>query len=129
MSNAESGRQGEELAAAFLVRQGYRIVERNFRCKVGEIDIVAVEGRVVCFVEVKARAGAGFGDPIDAVDRGKQRRLIRAARLYATQKRLAGIGLRYDIVSVRLDATPPAVQLFRAAFDEGSGFGARGRRW
>lgn len=117
--SGETGRLGEDLAAAFLARAGYRLVERNYRCKGGEIDIIAVEGPVLCFIEVKARTGTAFGEPAEAVDRRKRRRMIRAARLYAASKRLAGVGYRYDIVSVQLGTDPPEVQLFRDAFDEG----------
>ncbi len=113
------------LAAAFLVRSGYRIVERNFRCPAGEIDLVAVEGAVLCFVEVKARTGTALGLPVEAVDGRKRQRMIRAAHCYTTAKRLGGVGYRYDVVSIQLATDPPDIQLLRSAFDEGA---ARGRR-
>ena len=77
-----SGRKGEDLACVFLEKNGYRILERNFRCKMGEIDIVAAKEDSLCFVEVKARTRTDYGMPRDAVDRRKQQKLLRTAQLY-----------------------------------------------
>ena len=78
------GKEGEDRACAYLETCGYRIVERNFRCRSGEIDIVAAEerGGIICFVEVKTRRGCAFGLPKEAVDRRKQRKLCAAAKYY-----------------------------------------------
>ena len=76
------GRKGEDLACAFLEQNGYRVIERNFRCKMGEIDIVATDGEYLCFTEVKARTRTDYGMPRDAVDRRKQLKLLRCAQLY-----------------------------------------------
>ena len=80
--NKSRGKQGEDLACSYLKKQGYRIVERNFRCKIGEVDIVAVGEDCICFVEVKARTRVDYGMPRDAVDRRKQWKLSRCAQLY-----------------------------------------------
>ncbi len=76
------GRRGEDLACEFLKKNGYRIVERNFRCKIGEVDIIALGEGCICFVEVKARTRLDYGMPRDAVDRRKQWKLIRSAQVY-----------------------------------------------
>lgn len=106
------GRRGEELAAAYLVRAGYRIVAANFSVPVGrsrtgavinlEIDLVAYEGETLCFVEVKSRASDWFAPPEVNVDRRKQRQIVRAARAYRRLFDLAGEPYRYDVVSVVL---------------------------
>jgi putative endonuclease len=95
-----SGSGGEDLACAWLERQGYRIVERNWRCRSGEVDIVARHGSVTVFVEVKERRGPAHGLGLEAVTWGKRQRLIRAARLYASAKGLTETNLRFDVVSV-----------------------------
>ena len=76
------GRKGEDLACEFLKKSGYRILERNFRCKMGEIDVVATDGEHICFTEVKARTRTDYGMPRDAVDYRKQQKLLRCAQLY-----------------------------------------------
>jgi len=76
------GRKGEDLACRYLKEQGYRILDRNVRYKMGEIDIVAQIDDTICFVEVKARTRTDYGMPRDAVDARKQRKLIRCAQLY-----------------------------------------------
>jgi putative endonuclease len=80
--NRGKGRSAEEQAAAWLVERGYEVVARNLVTDAGEIDVVALDGETLCFVEVKARAGPLYGPAIAAVDRRKQRRLARAAALY-----------------------------------------------
>lgn len=78
----KEGKYGEDRACEFLERKGWRILERNFRCKAGEIDIVALGDGHLCFVEVKCRSRTDYGMPRDAVGKAKQRRLIMAAMLY-----------------------------------------------
>jgi putative endonuclease len=110
----ELGRRGEELAAAYLQRAGYRIVAANFSLPVGrnrvgalinvEIDLVAYEGETLCFIEVKSRASAWFALPEANVDRRKQRQIARAARAYRRMFDLGGAPYRYDVVTVVLPA-------------------------
>jgi putative endonuclease len=108
----ELGRRGEELAAAYLIKAGYRIVAANFSIPVGrnrvgalinvEIDLVAYEGATLCFVEVKSRASDWFASPQANVDKRKQRQIARAARAYRRMFDLAGAAYRYDVVTVVL---------------------------
>lgn len=90
MDKKTVGRLGEDFAARVLAANGYRILERNFRCKAGEIDLIASKGGRLCFVEVKTRQTARFGTPAEAVDREKQRRIRRAAEFYL-HSRVAGV--------------------------------------
>lgn len=96
------GRLGEDEAARWLVRRGYRIVERNFTCKAGEIDVVAEDGDTLCFVEVKARANRTFGRAIEAISAQKQRRIARAASWYLTQHP-TDRPCRFDVLAMDLD--------------------------
>jgi putative endonuclease len=112
---AETGRRGEDLAAAFLSAKGLAIVERNFRAKVGEIDIVARDGEELVFVEVRARAGRGFGGAAASVDAGKRRRLVRAARVWLAARGWDG-PCRFDVVTLdagRLEHLPAAFEADR----------------
>lgn len=95
------GRLGEELAARALAKQGYRIRERNWRCPAGELDIVAEDGGVLAFVEVKARRGRGFGMPEEAVTPAKQAKLIELAVTYVQESEWLG-DWRIDVVAVEL---------------------------
>lgn len=94
------GTWGEEQAARFLRRSGMKILHRNYRTPVGEIDIIARQRKTVIFVEVKTRSGSCFGAPGEAVHAAKQRQVLRAAQWYLQQEKAADIPLRFDVVSV-----------------------------
>ena len=85
----EQGSSAEADASQWLSRHGYRVLARNVTNKAGEIDAIAMDGDTLCFVEVKARRGARFGEPVYAVDRRKQRRLVRLAQQYLVRRKLA----------------------------------------
>jgi len=78
----QKGQRAEQLAAEFLERAGYRILERNYRCRLGEIDLVAEDKGVLCFVEVRSLASTQHGHPLETIDHAKRARLIRAVRHY-----------------------------------------------
>ena len=105
------GDAAEDRAAAFLAGRGYRIIERNFRAKVGEIDIVAMQGEVVVFVEVRSRAGTAFGLPQETIGRDKRRKLLRAAQVYA-QARGLDCPMRFDVIA----EGPGGLEHFEDAF-------------
>ncbi len=98
--NRRIGEAGEQAAAEFLRSLGYRIIARNVRFRAGEIDLVARDGGVLVFVEVKTRRGRGFGSPGEAVTVAKQRRLIRLASLYLARLGGEPPPCRFDVVSV-----------------------------
>ena len=96
------GRVGEEAAEAWMVAHGYRIVQRNFTCRSGEIDRVAEHDGTLCFVEIKARAGKGFGSAVEAVPPSKQRKIARAAAFYLT-KFPTELPCRFDVLAMDLE--------------------------
>lgn len=118
------GRYGEEVAAAHLVAAGLTIVARNWRCRQGEVDIVALDGDVLVMCEVKTRRGVGFGTPLDAVTPAKAARLRRLALRWLADQRAAGgaefaryAEVRFDVVSVlRPLSGPTMVEHLRGAF-------------
>jgi putative endonuclease len=103
MINKKSiGQKGEEIACRALEKEGYHIIEKNFRCRQGEIDIIAEEKGTVCFIEVKSRFSENFGLPEEAVTEWKQRRLWTVAVIYLERKKIKSQDMRFDVVSVDL---------------------------
>lgn len=111
------GARGEALAEVHLKRLGYRIVERNYRCPLGEVDRIAVQGKTLVFLEVKARRTPDFGGPLEAVDRRKRRKLTRLAQYYVAQKGLYDTPLRFDVVGVYYGGVEPRVEVLANAFE------------
>ena len=94
------GDRGERIAARLLRKLGYRILARNYRCPMGEIDLIAKDGDTVVFVEVKTRSGRGFGAPEEAVGPRKQRKLRDVAICYIKSTRAPMPPMRFDVVSI-----------------------------
>jgi putative endonuclease len=99
-ARAKLGRDGEDAAAAVLERSGLRIVDRNFRCAEGEIDLVARRDDLLVFCEVKARRTTRWGDPSEAVGWAKRNRLRRLAAAWMNAHRPGPVDVRFDVVSV-----------------------------
>ena len=99
----ELGKRGEEATADFLTQKGYRIIERNYKNKLGEIDIIAKDKKTLCFIEVKTRSNLRFGYPEEAVTERKQKKLNKVALTYLKQYNLLHIPARFDIASVILN--------------------------
>lgn len=110
------GKQGEGLAVGFLKKRGFEILHENYRCRLGEIDIIAREGDVLAFIEVKTRRNETFGHPAEAVTIAKQKKIIRVACWYLQEQGGGDQSLRFDVVSVFCAADPPALRLIRDAF-------------
>ncbi len=106
MKNVTVGKQGEEKATRLLRKRGYKILARNYRCRHGEIDIVAFEHGEIVFVEVKSRSGDEKGSGLDAVTEHKQRRFARVAAQFLAEKNLSERPCRFDVVAIA--ATPEA---------------------
>lgn len=102
-SSKALGLRGENLAASFLVRSGYSIVQRNFRFKRREIDLIIRRGDLVAFVEVKARAGSGYGHPLEAITARKRREVERAAKAWVVRHGLPGLSYRFDAVAIQFE--------------------------
>ena len=117
MNGVEKGRRGEDLAAVFLLERGYRIIARNWRRKTGEIDIIAVRGKMLVFCEVKCRRGYAYGSGAEAVGRKKQLHIIYTAMLYMQKTGQSENLCRFDIVEVYMpDSDHPVINHIMNAF-------------
>ena len=98
------GALGEEAAVKAIKKQGYKVIERNYRTKMGEIDIIAKDGEYTCFIEVRLRKNNDFGSPADTIDIRKQQKIIRTAKYYAVIKKIYDTPMRFDAVLINADA-------------------------
>lgn len=105
------GNWGEDLAARYLCRRGYKVLERNFRSRLGEIDIIAKEGGDLVFVEVKTKSSFAFGLPEERVDKRKQRKLIKTAEYYLVENEIGECSWRIDVIAIH--KTPQGVPRFK----------------
>ncbi len=110
------GKEGERLAAQYLKKKGYVIVERNYRCALGELDLIVLDGRIIVFVEVKTRSGHGFGIPSEAVERKKQQKMIQTAQFFISAKRLHQRDARFDVVAISWLGREPLIEHIENAF-------------
>jgi putative endonuclease len=116
-TTTDLGAHGERIAAAYLTDAGLRVLDRNWRCREGELDIVAREGDALVFCEVKTRRGTGFGHPVEAVTATKQRRLRVLAQRWLAAHDEHAPDLRFDVVGVLVRPERPAlVTHLRGAF-------------
>jgi putative endonuclease len=113
----ELGKKGEEVALRFLKKKGYRIIEKNYVCKMGEMDIIAREKDTLAFIEVKTRTSMRFGPPQLAVNPSKQRQLSKVALNYLNEKRLNDVKARFDVVAILLGPVNEEIDLIKDAFD------------
>ena len=111
-----AGQEWEELAARHLEGEGYRILVRNYATKAGEIDIVAREGNILCFIEVKGRRSLAYGAGAEAVDAEKQRRIWNAAQIYLQREHVRPV-CRFDVVAIDASGGSPRLQILRGAFE------------
>ncbi|MBI5491450.1 MAG: YraN family protein [Deltaproteobacteria bacterium] len=111
------GRAGEEEAERELKKRGYRVIEKNYRCRFGEIDLVARDGKTLVFVEVKTRANANFGTPQCGVNLKKQRHITMASSCYMAEKGIDDIDVRFDVVSVFKTGDRLSAEVIKDAFE------------
>lgn len=113
----ELGDRGERFAACFLEAKGFEILERNYRCQVGEVDLVAQEGECLVFVEVRSRSSDDFGTPEESITQQKRRRLAQVAECYVAERGSSLPAWRIDVVAVDFGPRGSAqrVELFRNA--------------
>lgn len=116
----EKGKLSEAVAADFLKKQGLTVVAQNVRCALGEIDLVAREGNIHVFVEVKSRFASGRGLPQEAITRAKQRRITRLAQWYIKQHRLQHQSARFDVIAITWQGDEPQIQWIPNAFEAAS---------
>jgi len=112
------GEAGEDLACAHLRGKGLRILARNYRCRGGEIDVVADDGGTVVFVEVKERTGDSHGSAVESVTAAKRQRIVRAAHVYAVTHGMTGSPARFDVVAIDWGPDGPRIRHDEGAFDE-----------
>jgi putative endonuclease len=111
------GNLGEELAANYLIEFGYKILDRNFRSHQGEIDIIAEDGDVLVFIEVKNYSFRSFGSPYSAISKSKKENIIRTARYYLHKYRITNKNCRFDVLTIFWDSLKnQKVDLIKDAF-------------
>ena len=110
------GIQGEAWAAMALEKMGYKILVRNYRSPLGEIDLIARQGHELVFVEVKLRRGHSYGQPQEAITWKKQRHLVQTAQYYLKQQRLEAVPYRFDVVAISLEGAEPRLEIIPNAF-------------
>ena len=113
--NIELGSQGERLAHDFLVNQGYKILEKNWRSGKAEVDLIAIHAKTVIFIEVKTRSSNFFAQPESSVDANKQKLMAKAAGDYLAQNNLEG-EIRFDVISIILKGSKNEIVHFEDAF-------------
>jgi putative endonuclease len=111
------GKEGERIAERYLLKKGYKLVERNYRCPSGELDLIVLDRRVVVFVEVKTRTGRAFGTPFEAVEFRKQQKMTQAAQYFLAQKGLQQRDARFDVVGISWPGRQPVVEHIENAFE------------
>ncbi len=112
------GSRGEEYAAEFVEGRGMRVIRRNYRCRMGEIDIIAVDADTVVFIEVKTRASGMYGSPAEAVTDAKKSKLLKTAYHYIMSNDTKGMGLRFDVAEVFFAEGCFSVNYIENAFGE-----------
>ncbi|MCM8791556.1 MAG: YraN family protein [Candidatus Omnitrophica bacterium] len=116
MTNISLGKKGENWAEEFLKKHGYKIIEKNFYTPFGQIDIIALDNNILCFIEVKTRRSVYFGFPEEAVSFTKQRKIIKVASLYLKEKRILDTKVRFDVISIVCRDDDYRIKLIRNAF-------------
>ena len=111
------GKEGERIAEIFLRKKGYKLVERNYRCAAGELDLIMLDQRVIVFVEVKTRTGIRYGTPLEAVEVRKQQKMIYAAQFFLSAKKLSQREARFDVVGISWIGVQPSVEHIENAFE------------
>ncbi|EGT3614781.1 YraN family protein [Clostridium perfringens] len=116
--NKSIGFYGEDLSVEFLKKEGYSILEKNFNCSSGEIDIIALRNEILSFIEVKSRFTKTFGNPKESVTCYKQRRIIDVAKYYLHLKKLYNYYIRFDVIEINfnLDGSEYELNFLKDAF-------------
>ena len=112
----ELGKKGEDFACKFLEKNGYQIIKRNYRNRVGEIDIIAREKDDMVFVEIKTKVSKDFSNPELSVNTSKQKRIIKTALFYLMEKKIKNTGCRFDVIGITGEKSERKVNLIKNAF-------------
>jgi len=116
LNNIEKGKIGEEICARYLKNKGYKILQRNYRCQIGEVDIIAFYKKAYIFVEVKTRTSKKFGLPFESVDKRKQRKVKNVALFYLKNQNIKDFNCRFDVFSVIMENNDFTVDHIKNAF-------------
>ncbi len=111
------GEKGEELAVRFLKQKGYKIIKQNYKTRIGEIDIIAMDGNALVFIEVKTRESIEYGLPFEAVNSAKKRKIANVALLYLKRFKEEAPPCRFDVVSIYYEQKNPEFELIKDAFE------------
>lgn len=118
LTKLKDGRRAEDLATSYLEAQGYKIIAKNYRTKLGEIDVIGRDGNCVCFIEVRSVNTRRFGSPEYSVTRRKQGQIARSALSYIKQHRMEEEDCRFDVVAIEnMDTAMPEIRLIKDAFE------------
>lgn len=117
MARRDLGQRSERVAEAFLRGQRYAIIVRNYRCAMGEIDLIAQDRDTLVFVEVRSHTGERFGDPLESVTLHKQRQIAKTALHYVMRQGVTNRPLRFDVIGIRWEGDTPRVSHVKNAFD------------
>jgi len=117
------GKKGEDLACSFLERHGYRILAKNYKTKLGEIDIIGDNKDCICFIEVRSAGNKRFGSPVHTINRTKQNQIIKAALSYVKKHGLEDKNSRFDVVCIEdINSASPRIELIKDAFELNSDY-------
>ena len=108
-SRKQTGQRGEDLASAYLTERGYELIERNWRCTAGEVDLIMEQGATLVFVEVRTRRSQRFGSAEESITPAKQARLVEVAQTYLQAENLVHRAWRIDVVAVGLGSEPARI--------------------
>jgi len=123
-NNKTLGSLGEQMACDYLNASGYKVLERNFSCKTGEVDIIALQEEAVVFIEVKTRSSDKYGMPSEAVSPAKQRKIIKTALYYLQSRKLLDYMCRFDVIEIKIDEeNKNQVNLIKDAFQYSGRYG------
>lgn len=116
--NKEIGFHGEKIAKDFLIKKGYEILDMNYRCKLGEIDLISKTNNIICFVEVKTRYFSTYGTPIESITFKKQQKIYKVAQYYCIKNKLSNLFFRFDVIEIvlTLDSNNFSINLIENAF-------------
>jgi len=118
LQKRELGKRGENIAVKFLREKGYKIIERNYRCPMGEVDIVAKDKKALVFVEIKTRTSTNFGLPEEAISYRKRQHLSKIASFYLLYYKIKEINCRFDVVSILINKNKiKDIHLIKNAFE------------
>ena len=115
VNNIEIGRLGEEIACREIRKRGYRIIERNYKSRLGEIDLIAMDGDVLVFIEIKTRRSS-IDYAKEAIDKRKRKRLSKLALAYIKAKRYDNIKVRFDVIAISIKNNKPYIEVIKDAF-------------